>query len=423
MKIRFLLGDASGAGGAIRTTLTMAEALAERGHDVEVASVIHRWPRPAFPLSPQVRLVVLTRRQRVFARGWRNPRRLARRLLQAGLGRIPSRLVPRGDKLYGRVSLWTDLVLLRYFRRQHGGVLIGTNPALNRLVGRFAPPDVVSVGEEHLNLRRRRPAVRPLLQQGYRRLDALVTLTEGDAADYQAFLGSGVHVAAVPNAVPALGVVEPAPLTAPIAVAGGRMKRQKGFDLLIRAWQPVAAAHPDWRLHLYGRGPERGALKALVKELDLTAQVRLPGFTPVLPRKMAASSLYVLSSRYEGFPMVMLEAMECGVPVVAFDCPTGPSELIEDGVNGRLVPAGAVRELSAAILQVIEDPELRTRMGAAARETASRYSREAVAGRWEELLQLLVEQKRLAGGSGPSRTSALARARAAVDALRSSRSS
>ena len=175
-----------------------------------------------------------------------------------------------------------------------------------------------------------------------------------------------------------------------VAVAAGRLSKQKGFDLLIRAWRRVAEQHPDWTLRIYGSGPRHDRLQTRIDRLGLGDRVKLMGFTEELEEELSRAALFVLSSRFEGLPMVLIEAMNLGTPVVAFDCPTGPAELVEDGVTGLLVEPQKVRALAAAINRAIEDPQLRESMGAAGQRRVRELSPEAVTDHWERLLEELV---------------------------------
>ena len=163
-------------------------------------------------------------------------------------------------------------------------------------------------------------------------------LTERDAEDYRAVLGGRVRVVRVPNAARDPGTRRAG--DAKVVVAAGRLTRQKGFDLLVDAYAQVAHRYPDWQLHIYGSGEERGRLLAQIHRLGLERQVRLMGYSGTLSEQLSQAALYVMSSRVEGFPMVLLEAMAVGLPVVSFDCPNGPADLVRQGTNGVLVRAG-----------------------------------------------------------------------------------
>jgi len=176
-------------------------------------------------------------------------------------------------------------------------------------------------------------------------------------------------------------------------VAAGRLARQKGFDRLVAAWALVARKHPDWRLNIFGAG-EPEALQARIDKKKLTDVVTLKGFTDEPYQRFAESAIYAMSSRSEGFPMVLLEAMGCGLPLVSFDCPTGPADIIQDGRNGLLVRDGDIKGLAAALNRLIDDPELRRRMGATGVELAKDYAPARIATRWEDLFAELQQAPR-----------------------------
>src|SRR5690606_6883976 len=141
-----------------------------------------------------------------------------------------------------------------------------------------------------------------------------------------------------------------------VIVAAGRLQRQEGFDLLIDAFAPVARRNPTWQLRVFGGGKLHDDLVTRIAGHRLTDQVHLRGRTTRLHEEMAAASMFVLSSRFEGFPMVLLEAMAHGLPVVAFDCHTGPRDILTDGWDGVLVPPRDVDALSDAIATLVADP-------------------------------------------------------------------
>ena len=296
------------------------------------------------------------------------------------LGRLPSLLIHPEDFAYPWCSLWTDVQLLRGLRALRGGTLVATRPALNLLAARLAHPSVTVIGQEHLNFGAHRPRLAADIRRHYGRLDALTVLSSQDESDYRALLGDRVHRIANPVTELDGGVSD---TTTPVVVAAGRLNVQKGFDLLIEAWRPVAERHPDWTLRIYGSGPERSALERAAAGLP----VELPGRTGRLGAALAAGSLFALSSRWEGFGLVLVEAMGKGLPVVSFDCPRGPSDIVGHGEDGLLVPPEDVGALTAALLELIEDPVRRERMGAAARATARRYEPAGIVPRWDAMLR------------------------------------
>jgi glycosyltransferase involved in cell wall biosynthesis len=380
-----LILHAYGVGGTIRTVFNQAAHLL-RDHDVEIVSLLRERDEPSFPVPPGVTLRGLDDRT--------DGVRLGR--FEAGLrerlAARPSLLVHEADVSYPRWTLWTDLQLVRYLRRLRGGILMATRPALNILAAQLAAPGVVTVGQDHMNFSQYNPAIAVTMHSVYRRLDALTVLTSGDLEDWSRVLaGSATRVVRIPNAVTPLagGLSDP---TSRMVVAAGRLTHQKGFDRLIPAFEQVVRAHPDWSLRIYGSGRHRARLQRAILDRGLYNDIRLMGRASNMGEELAKASVYVMSSRFEGFPMVLLEAMSKGLAVVSFDCPRGPADLITHGEDGLLVPNGDIDGLAQGMLQLVEDQELRRRLGAAALQTAARYDVEAVGRQWDELLSELLAE-------------------------------
>lgn len=381
--VHILITHAFGMGGTVRSALTLAGELAPT-RPVEIISVHRAREAPFFPFPDGVRVTVLDDR-----RPEHGPGGLLRRLLS----RLPSLLMHPDDHMFAHCSAWTDVRLARHLRALRGGVLITTRPGFNLLAARARPGALVTVGQEHMHVGAHLPGITRAMRRHYGGLDALAVLTEGDEHDYRELLrGAPTRVVRIPNAVRELpgGAASP---DAKVVVAAGRLNRQKGFDLLIRAFAPVAAAHPDWQLRIYGRGVERDALREQILAAELYENVFLMGPTERLGEELAKGSVFVLSSRFEGFGLVLVEAMSKGLAVISFDCERGPADIIADGCDGVLVPDGDVPGLTRALLAVIGDPERRARLGAAGRETARRYDPAAIADRWQALADALLTER------------------------------
>jgi glycosyltransferase involved in cell wall biosynthesis len=380
-KVTLLIANAYAMGGTVRTCLNVAGFLAER-HEVEIISVHRDSDRPFFPFPPGVAVRVADdlRDRPLAGRAGR-----LRELLRPHR----SRLVYPGDLRFARAcSLWTDVRLLRLLWDVRAGVVMTTRPALNLLAPALARPGLAVVGQEHMNLETHTPQRQAEIARRYPGLDALVVLTGRDRDTYAEVLGDALRLDHIPNAAPRLAA-EPSSLERPVVVAAGRLTLQKGFDLLIPAFAQVARQHPQWTLRICGDGVQGKRLRALVLEHGMSNNILLLGRVDRLDLQMAQASMYVLSSRFEGLPMVMIEAMSAGLPVVSFDCPTGPRDVIEDGRSGLLVPDGDVDALAAAMRALIEDPERRARLGAGATQRARDFSLDAIGPRWEALIDEL----------------------------------
>ncbi|MFF9478881.1 glycosyltransferase family 4 protein [Streptomyces sp. NPDC014733] len=382
MQISFLIHNAYGIGGTIRTTFNLAHALSAR-HDVEIVSVLRHRDTPVLGLGPGVRLRHLVDLREDSPAYDGNDPAFAR----------AAKVFPAAEGRFGQYSELTDRRIARHLRRIEADLVVGTRPGLNVHIARQTRRGVVRVGQEHLTLDSHSRALRLALRGVYPRLDALTTVTEADATAYRRLRLPGVRVEAVPNSVPAPGL-PPADATGKWVVAAGRLARVKRYDVLIRAFAEVVAARPDWRLRIYGGGSEKAALRALIDELGLYNHVFLMGPANPLETEWAKGSIAAVSSSLESFGMTIVEAMRCGLPVVATDCPHGPGEIIDDGVDGRLVPVGDPGALAGALLSLINDDAERRRMGRAAVTAAARFDPARVAARYETLFGQLLDEKR-----------------------------
>lgn len=204
----------------------------------------------------------------------------------------------------------------------------------------------------------------------------------------------------LPTAEPRLAVHSVVPPQRQILLGAGRLDHQKGFDLLLQAFASVSAAHPDWHLVILGEGDMRSSLELLRGRLRLDERVSLPGRAGNLAEWYENSHLFVLSSRYEGFPNVLLEAMAYGLPSVSFDCDTGPADVVRHGVDGLLVPPENVEALAEALATLMTDEPMRLSLAQRATEVRERFSLPCVASQWEGLFERYLGREVCAQGVG-----------------------
>ena len=181
------------------------------------------------------------------------------------------------------------------------------------------------------------------------------------------------------------------PLLAKSVIYVGRAEYEKAPDRLIEVWRLVAQRHPDWTLRMFCTGAMLDELKAKVQEYGIEQQVLFMPPTKDMEHEYMTSSLCVLTSRYEGFPVVLQEAMGCGLPCVSFNCPSGPRYIISDGEDGFLVDDGDIAAFAEKVCLLMDDEELRRRFGRSAKEHMGRYSKEVIMAQWQELFQQLTK--------------------------------
>lgn len=348
------------AGGAERVMTNMANYWAAHGREVTLLSMDAADAKPFYPLDPAVRLIGL------------------------GLLRPSTNIAAAVLNTATRVRH-----LRRALQRSRPDAIVSFIDQVNVLTliasRGMAAPVIVSERSD--------PAHWPvnawwswLRLRTYPWADAVVVPTP-DAGRF--FENPRVRTAVVPN------VVKPARMCArafdasasPLWItAVGRLGPEKGYDLLIAAFARIAARHPAWHLRLVGGGPLEDDLRRQVRALGLEARVHFTGRVANVYPLLGESDLFALPSRIEGFPNALGEAMAAGLPVVAFDCPSGPRALIRHGIDGLLVPPQDVEALAGALDRLIEHPDERAALAARAPEVTDRFSEEAIMNRWNALL-------------------------------------
>lgn len=348
-----------GPGGAERVVSHMAGYWAEAGRSVSVITFEPPGTPPFFPLPPDVRLTQLD-------------------LLRPATGRVDGLAANAG-----RVA-----ALRQALREAKSAAYVAFTSRVNVLTVLAAR----GLGRPVIIAERSNPLLLPqgrLWQAAQRAIyplaDRVVFQSERVAACFSERVRRRAVI--IPNPVFAPPTLA-APAVRPrrILLGMGRLDADKAYDRLVRAFAVLAARHPLWDLEIWGDGPERPRLIALAGELGLAGRVRLPGRTAEPLARMRAADLFALTSRYEGFPNVVLEALACGLPVVSLDVPFGPREIIRHGVDGLLAPPDDEVALVSALSRLMGDEAERARLAARAVEAGERFHPRRIMALWDALL-------------------------------------
>lgn len=376
-----MIFDVYGMGGTVRTVLNVTNYLAKTGYDVEIISVFRHRQKAFFDIDPRIKVTVL---HDVVNRD-KNQKGFKNKVSNYLMNR-KSRLIHSDDEGYHFFSLLTDIKMFNYIKTIQEGIIVSTRPSFNIFTAKYANKGVKIIGQEHLNFSIYPPRMKKSLLKNYIHLDFLATLTDEDTDDYKKLLKKGkVKVEKLTNSIPALQGVT-SNVESKVIIAAGRLVEQKGFDLLIESFSVVNQIHPDWQLKIFGSGRDKQKLEDLITEKKLYNHVFLMGPTQNIEIELANSSIYALSSRFEGFGMVIIEAMQCGVPVVSFDCPKGPSEIISHNVDGLLIENGNTEKLANGMIELIENKEKRRAFSVKAMKNVKRYEIENIGQLWEKLI-------------------------------------
>ncbi len=375
-RVYLLVSSPDAAGGIARASANLANRLVET-RQVEIIGLRRLGQGRRYPLDPRVGVRHASDLVNPFNR-W--------------MQLLPSRLAGF-SRAQGHSAL-SDLMLRRILQTLHPGIVISTRPALHLASVRYAPNHCIKIGQDHVNLDFRvRNSSLSLIRRAIDGLDHFVVLTEADAAGYrEAFPAAAERVSVIRNAAP-WPITNSERTRRKVVVGAGQLGVRKGFDRLIEAYAWVAHQRPEWRLHIYGSGPLRDELAQLISDLGLDDQVVLKGRVAALDRVLEEASVFALTSRNEGFPMVLIEAMTKGVPIVSFDCPRGPAEIVVDGETGFLVADGDGTGLTSALVKVMDDDELRARMSVRTRQEAEQYQPKHILRAWTDLFRHLTEER------------------------------
>ncbi|WP_205694453.1 glycosyltransferase family 4 protein [Crenobacter cavernae] len=291
-------------------------------------------------------------------------------------------------------NLYRICALRKVLREEQPAIALSMMAIANILLGwaRWGLPQIAAIGSERVH-----PPCLPLGRVwenlriiSYGHLDALVAQTK-ESADWIKTHTSSRHVAVIPNAVN-WPLSTQVPICAPDSIGDcqarrllsvGRLDSQKGFDLLIAAFSCLAQNHTDWELVILGEGPLRETLQAQIDKAGIADRVFLPGRVGNMTEWYQHADLYVMSSRFEGFPNALVEAMAHGLPTISFDCDTGPRDIIRHEVDGLLVEPENINGLEKALAVLMSNPELRARYAERAVEIRNRFSIESISSMWE----------------------------------------
>jgi glycosyltransferase involved in cell wall biosynthesis len=357
--------NAEELGGLQRWVHHMGRLLAGRGHRVHVIGVTHAADRHDYGRDLPYELTVLHEKQ--------PPRRRRGRLRNLRRGAVQRR---------GAATL------SRLFRAARpGGVIIAAQVWAAEWVALADTAGMPVIGMSHESYVATKTSSRyERVKRYFGDVDRFLVLSTEDADSWARddmsnadFMPNPLHVS--PAAYP--------DLTEPVVVLLGRLSFEKGQDMMLEAWAEVTRNFPEWRLRLYGSGPEEKALRRQAEELGLTGTVEFRGTTTDVEGALTQASIFALSSRVEGFPMSVLEAMAYGLPTVAFDCAPGVRELVTHEVDGLIVQPGNTTEFAEELRRLMTDAGLRAKLGKEARTSVRRFSADMVVDRWERVFELV----------------------------------
>lgn len=358
MKLCYFIGDISNTGGIERViSILTTEQIKDRNIEITIVSKFHSYSKPNYFFDDKVRIIYLTD---VVITGAPNSYSRLKDHFQ---------VVNNIGKFFEENKY--DLILSQAFPNTFTLWLAGVNMK-----------KVIAV--EHTYYGYYGNMIKKIRNYVYKKCSAVVVLTEKDRELFASVL---TNLFVIPNPVE-LSVCRHSILEDGRIITAGRLEYAKAYDVLLNVFFRVHKKFPSWKLDIYGKGSLKDSLQRQIIKLNLEGSATLRGTTDQLLNEMYSSSFYVMSSRFEGFAMVLVEAMSQGLPCISFDCPNGPSTIIEQGKNGILVENQNEEKLYDAIIELIEDRDRRLQMGYKAFNSIAKYDVRNVVAQWKELYLL-----------------------------------
>ena len=356
MKLLYITNGINGAGGLERVLSVKASYLAEQyGYEVTILSLNDNYLNLFYTFSDKIKMVSIP------VTG--NPIAYVKAYVK-GIKKTVKEIQPDvisvcddGLKGFFVPTLLKTTIPIIYER--HASIALNTNNAIKGKLMHF------------------------LMQQQAAKFARFVVLTDSNKKEWHTD-----NVIAISNTLSFYPKITSELLSKKVIVVGSH-SYNKGYDLLLETWKKVARQNSDWELHIFGKIDKEQTYLKLADKLKITDTVCFHEPVAAIEKEYLNSSIMVLPSRTEGFGMVLIEAMACGVPCVSFDCPSGPRDIIKDKEDGFLVTNGSTVELAEGINKLISDSELRNKMGAKAKENVKRYLPSTILAQWDQLFKEL----------------------------------
>ncbi|GGJ89032.1 glycosyltransferase family 4 protein [Parabacteroides faecis] len=358
MKLAIVINDITPAAGTERITIMLCNTFIKKGHDVVIISCYKEFEKISYEVSSKAKIIYI------------NKNKPKNKIIYWTLDRI--KIINRLNKILKNNNL---------------DIIIGQSFPINFLLY-FCNISHKIIACEHIFYNYYPKAIRILRKYIYKSFYKVVVLTDKDKLKFSEHIN---NVYAIPN-INLFKSDKKSDLKNKKIISVGRLVKQKGYDILINATKDIFIEHPDWELNIYGTGKCFNELKSQIEDLSLQNNIFLRGKSINIKNEYLKSSIYVMSSRFEGFGLVLVEAAVCGLPIISFDCPNGPSDVLSPDL-GILVKNGDIDGLKNAISELINNEDLRIKYAKKSKIIEQKYSEEIIYKKWDILFSSSEQQQ------------------------------